>query len=42
MKQEVLPYDPRYPDPSVWRVVDTMDAVKMLQEKLNAIDKVKL
>ena len=39
---EVLPYDPRYPDPDVWRVVDTMDAVKMLQEGLNAIEKVKL
>ena len=35
---EVLPYDPRFPDPDVWEVVDTMDAVRILQEKIDEID----
>lgn len=35
---EVLPYDPRYPDPDVWKVVDAADAAKELQKKLNEID----
>lgn len=35
---EVLPYDPRYPDPDVWEVIDTKYAVRMLQEKLDEID----
>ena len=35
---EVLPYDPRYPDPDVWEVVDTKDAIKILQDKLDEID----
>lgn len=36
---EVLPYDPRYPDPNVWQVLDTKDAVKMLQKELDEIDR---
>ena len=32
---EVLPYDPRFPDPSIWRVVDNLEAAKMLQEEIN-------
>ena len=36
---EVLPYDPRYPDPSVWKIVDNKDAAKILQEELDKIDK---
>lgn len=35
---DILPYDPRFPDPSIWRVVDTFDAIKILQEELNYID----
>lgn len=35
---EILPYDPRFPDPSVWRVVDCADAAAMLQEMLDEID----
>lgn len=36
---EVLPYDDRYPDPSIWRVLDCRDAAKLLQTKLDIIDK---
>ena len=35
---EILPYDPRFPDPSVWKVFSYDDAVKYLQEKLDEID----
>lgn len=35
---EILPYDPRFPDPSVWQIVDTSEAVKMLQTQLDIID----
>lgn len=35
---KVLPYDPRYPDPSVWKVVDTSEAIKILQDELDKID----
>lgn len=34
---EVLPYDPRYPDPSVWEVHDTRWAAGELQRKLDEI-----
>lgn len=36
---EILPYDPRYPDPKIWKLLDSMDAVKILQEKLDSIDR---
>lgn len=36
---EVLPYDPRYPDPDLWQVLDNRDAAKILQQKLDEIDK---
>lgn len=36
---EVLPYDVRFPDPNFWQVVDSMEAVNLLQEKLNKIDR---
>lgn len=39
---KVLPYDPRFPRPSRWKVLDSLDAAKILQEKINKIDKVKL
>ena len=35
---EILPYDPRYPDPSIWQVLDNVEAAKILQEKLDKID----
>ena len=35
---EVLPYDPRFPDPEIWEVLDTREAAKILQEKLDLID----
>ena len=35
---EILPYDDRFPDPSIWEVIDNADAAKILQEKLDEID----
>ena len=35
---EVLPYDPRYPDPAIWKVVDNAEAAEMLQRILDDID----
>lgn len=35
---KVLPYDQRFPDPSVWKVLDCRDAAKILQEELDKID----
>lgn len=35
---EVLPYDPRFPDPSIWQVLDNRDAAKILQAKIDEID----
>lgn len=35
---KVLPYDDRYPNPRRWRVVDNLEAAKLLQEKLDKID----
>ena len=35
---KVLPYDPRFPDPERWRVLDNKEAAQMLQEKLNEIE----
>ena len=34
----VLPYDPRFPDPDVWEVLDCAEAAKMLQKELDKID----
>lgn len=34
---EVLPYDPRYPDPDIWRVIDNHKAAQMLQIELDRI-----
>lgn len=36
---EVLPYDPRYPDPSVWQIVDNSEAAAVLQGILDKIDR---
>lgn len=38
---EVLPYDPRYPDPEIWTVYDNKDVIKILQKALDDIDKPK-
>ena len=35
---EVLPYDPRFPDPSIWQVLDCKEAAKILQKELDKID----
>lgn len=34
----VLPYDARYPDPSVWQVIDNKEAAEMLQKALDEHD----
>lgn len=35
---EILPYDERFPDPSVWTVYDSSEAAEMLQQKIDEID----
>ena len=35
---EILPFDPRYPDPELWQVLDNRDAAKILQKELDKID----
>jgi hypothetical protein len=35
---EILPFDERYPDPSVWKILDNRFAAKMLQLELDKID----
>lgn len=35
---EILPYDPRYPDPSFWKVIDNREAAQMLQGILDVVD----
>lgn len=35
---EILPYDPRYPDPELWQVLDNADAAEILQKELDKID----
>ena len=32
---KVLPYDPRYPDPDIWQVLDNSEAAVMLQKALD-------
>ena len=34
----VLPYDPRFPDPARWKIVDNIEAAALLQRQLNEID----
>lgn len=38
---EVLPYDPRFPSPDIWKVFTYEDAIPYLQEKLDEIDGIK-
>lgn len=35
---DVLPFDPRYPDPSIWKVLDNKGAAVMLQELIDEVD----
>lgn len=35
---KVLPYDPRFPDPDRWRILDNKDAAGLLQRQLDEID----
>lgn len=35
---EILPYDERYPDTSIWKVFDSSEAAVMLQEKIDEVD----
>lgn len=35
---KVLPYDPRFPKPSIWKVWDNKEAAKTLQEILNKLN----
>lgn len=35
---EILAYDPRYPNPARWEVLDNQDAVEILQAELDKID----
>ena len=35
----VLPYDDRYPDPDIWKILDNQEAVSILQNKLDLIDR---
>lgn len=35
---KILPYDPRFPDPAIWKVIDNLEAAKMLQAELDRID----
>lgn len=34
----ILKYDPRYPDTTIWKIIDSMEAVEMLQEILDKED----
>ena len=35
---EILPFDRRFPDPSIWKVVDNCEAAEILQRELDRID----
>lgn len=35
---EVLPFDPRYPDPAIFKILDSYDAAKILEAKITQID----
>lgn len=38
---EVLPYDSRYPDPSIWEVLDNSEVIPILQKELDKLQKVR-
>lgn len=35
---EIMPYEPTYPDPSIWKILDNKDAAAILQVELDKID----
>lgn len=35
---EIRAYDPRFPDPTVWKLLDNKQAAKILQEEIDKID----
>lgn len=35
---EVLPFDPRFPDPERWQILDNSEAAEILQQELDKID----
>lgn len=35
---EVKAYDPRFPDPRIWKILDNKEAAKILQKELDKID----
>ena len=35
---DVKPYDPRFPDPSIWKVLDNSEAADILQKELDKLD----
>lgn len=37
---KVKPYDPRFPDPERWRVLDNIDAAKILQKELDKLNNI--
>lgn len=34
----ILPYDPRFPDPKIWKIMDNKEAAELLNNKLKEID----
>lgn len=36
---DIEPYDPRFPDPSIWKVMDNSEAAAILQKELDKIDR---
>lgn len=38
---KILPYEPTFPDPSIWHILDNKEAAKILQEKLDEIDNIR-
>ena len=36
---KVMPYDKRFPDADRWKVIDNLEAARILQEKIDLIDK---
>ena len=36
---EVFSFDPRYPNPNIWKPIDNKEAAEILQKQLNKIDK---
>ena len=35
---DILPYDPRFPDPERWKILDNAEAAQILQKQLDEID----